>query len=264
MWENLPSHLRTTLVLALLGTIIVGAASFFLSFLALREVAANPVTGWGEHAWVFPLCVDAALIVAEVVFVGASMIRGINRALPFFMIVVFGAVTVWLNVERVPAEHRMVTALPPIAGIFMTLLIAFWLKVYARLTGKAMIVDAPPLTGALQATAVRLPDGSYGVPGSSFAGYGAGTFPPSGAFGHLPSAPQQQAGQFAGNGHDERSKRQAVEAYLASLDADELATVTRSQVAAALAARGVSVDETYCGRILGEWRTPTRARKGRR
>ena len=82
------------------------------------------------------------------------------------MVVLFGAVTVWFNVERVPAEWRMVSALPPVAGIFMTLLIAFLLKVFARVTGKAMTFDAPPpavgTVGALQATAVRLPDGSYG------------------------------------------------------------------------------------------------------
>ena len=104
MWENLPSHLRTGLAVAFLAVIGVAAASFYLSFLALREVAANPVTGWGEHAWVFPLCVDAALIAAEVTYISVSMIRGINRALPLFMVVLFGAVTVWFNVERVPAE----------------------------------------------------------------------------------------------------------------------------------------------------------------
>ena len=120
MWENLPSHLRTGLAVAFLAVIGVAAASFYLSFLALREVAANPVTGWGEHAWVFPLCVDAALIAAEVTYISVSMIRGINRALPLFMVVLFGAVTVWFNVERVPAEWRVVTALPPVAGIFMT------------------------------------------------------------------------------------------------------------------------------------------------
>jgi hypothetical protein len=71
---------------------------------------------------------------------------------------------------------------------------------------------------------------------------------------------QQQTPQ---NGHrelPEPTKRAAVEAFLASLDAGQLATTTRSQVAAELTARGMSVDETYAGRILGEWRTahPTR------
>jgi hypothetical protein len=67
----------------------------------------------------------------------------------------------------------------------------------------------------------------------------------------MPSAPQQQNPQ---NGHSEVTKRRQVEAYLASLDPQQLATATRSQVAAELTARGVPVDETYAGRILGEWR----------
>ena len=100
----------------------------------------------------------------------------------------------------------------------MTLLIAFLLKVFARVTGKAMTFDAPPpavgTVGALQATAVRLPDGSYGVPGSSFAGYGAGTFPPSGAFGHLPSASPPGNGHIGRAELDEASLRAAVEMYL--------------------------------------------------
>jgi hypothetical protein len=269
MWENLPSHLRTGLAVAFLAVIGVAAASFYLSFLALREVAANPVTGWGEHAWVFPLCVDAALIAAEVTYISVSMIRGINRALPLFMVVLFGAVTVWFNVERVPAEWRVVTALPPVAGIFMTLLIAFLLKVFARVTGKAMTFDAPPpavgTVGALQATAVRLPDGSYGVPGSSFAGYGAGTFPPSGAFGHLPSASPPGNGHIGQRELDEASLRAAVEMYLSGLTPEGLGVATGSSIVAALSVQGIAVDERYARRILEEYKadhTPTR--KGRR
>ena len=63
----------------------------------------------------------------------------------------------------------------------------------------------------------------------------------------------------------EATKRQQVEAYLASLDPVQVATVTRSQVVADLTARGMPVDETYAGRILGEWRvnhpTPPSSRK---
>jgi hypothetical protein len=84
----------------------------------------------------------------------------------------------------------------------------------------------------------------------------------------MPSPTQQQAPQISDNGHvelAEPTKRAAIEAYLASLDADQLATTTRSQVAAELTGRGLSVDETYAGRILGEWRVrhpaPVSARK---
>jgi hypothetical protein len=61
------------------------------------------------------------------------------------------------------------------------------------------------------------------------------------------------------------TKRQHVEAYLAGLDPIQLAATTRSQVAAELTAHGVPVDETYAGRILGEWRVAngSRRRRGR-
>jgi hypothetical protein len=266
MWSNLPSHLRTGLGAALLLVIGVAVASFTLSFIALREVAANPVTGWGANAWIFPLCVDLALLASEVVYVSVSMVRGVNPALPFCLMVLFGAATVWFNVERVPAQWRMVTAIPPLAGIFMTLLIAYLLKVFARITGRAWHHDAPPpaygslgVPGSPIQGAVWRPDAvPYGVPGSPFAGYGAGTWPPQGPFGQMPSVPQQptpQVGHAVPAGElPEATKRRAVEMYLSGLPAEQVGAATRSSVAAALNASGVPIDETYAGRILGEWR----------
>src|SRR6266567_4261287 len=163
MWSNLPSHLRTGLGAALLLVIGVAVASFTLSFIALREVASNPAFGWGRNAWIFPACVDMALVACEVVYVSVSMIRGVNPALPFSLMVLFGAATVWFNVERVPAQWRMVTAIPPLAGIFMTLLIAYLFKVFARITGKAWHHEAPPLAY-----------GTLGVPGSPIQGPSGG------------------------------------------------------------------------------------------
>jgi hypothetical protein len=119
--------------------------------------------------------------------------------------------------------------------------------------------------GALQATAVRLPDGSYGVPGSSFAGYGAGTFPPSGAFGHLPSASPPGNGHIGQRELDEASLRAAVEMYLSGLTPEGLGVATGSSIVAALSVQGIAVDERYARRILEEYKadhTPTR--KGRR
>jgi Protein of unknown function (DUF2637) len=268
-WSELPTNLRTVLGAALLLVIGVAIASFTLSFIALREVASNPHTGWGHNAWIFPLCVDAALLASEVVLVGVSMVKGVNRAVPFTFMVLFGALTVWFNVARVPADWRLVTAVPPVAGIFMTLLIAFLMKVLALATGRTMVYEAPPPAQAgylmaPQTVVSRLPDGSYGVPGSPFAGYGAGTFPPQGPFGQMPSAPQQQApqiGRASGTAElPEATKRQAVETYLSGLSPEEVGAATRSSISAELNARGVPIDETYAGRILGEYRS---ARNGR-
>jgi hypothetical protein len=201
-----------------------------------------------------------------VVLVGVSMIKGVNRAVPFTFMVLFGALTVWFNVARVPADWRLVTAVPPVAGIFMTLLIAFLVKVLALALGKPMQYHAPTAQIAHlappQTTVVQLPDGSYGVPGSPFPGYGAGTFPPQGPFGQIPSAPQQGNPQ---NGHvelSESTKRAAVEMYLSRLSAEQLGVATGSSIVVALAGQGMPIEESYAGRILGEWRVSHKATSG--
>jgi hypothetical protein len=70
------------------------------------------------------------------------------------------------------------------------------------------------------------------------------------------------------NGHGELpepTKRAAVEMYLSRLSPQELGVATGSSVVAALAGQGIAVEETYAGRILGEWRvahpTPSRPRR---
>ncbi len=271
-WSELPTNLRTVLGAALLLVIGVAVASFTLSFIALREVAANQVTGWGRNAWIFPLCVDAALLASEVVLVGVSMVKGVNRAVPFTFMVLFGALTVWFNVERVPAQWRLVTGVPPVAGIFMTLLIAFLVKVLALALGKPMVYDTPPpQTAALglpQTTVVRLPDGTYGLPASPLPGYGPGPYGPTALSGQTPSwAPSQiqQTGQPAEllNGHGElaeATKRRQVEAHLAGLDSDQLGRLAglgpkaaARELTPTLNGQGLAVSERYVQQILDEF-----------
>jgi len=268
-WSELPTNLRTVLGAALLLVIGVAVASFSLSFIALREVASAPITGWGRNAWIFPLCVDAALLASEVVLVGVSMIKGVNRAVPFLFMVMFGALTVWFNVARVPADWRLVTAVPPVAGIFMTLLIAFLVKVLAKALGRTMVYEAPPppQAGYLmppQTTVVQLPDGSYGVPGSPFPGYGAGTFPPQGAFGQMPSPPGAGNPQIGHAEIDDATKRQAVEMYLSHLTADQLGVATASSIVVALAGQGMPIGESYAGRILSDYKAAHKSANGAR
>ena len=91
-----------------------------------------------------------------------------------------------------------------------------------------------------------------------------GWFPPHPVYGQVPSAGQQGAGQ---NGHGELpepTKRAAVELHLSRLSPQELGVATGSSIVAALAAQGIPVEETYAGRILGEWRTAHPAPGGAR
>ena len=161
--------------------------------------------------------------------------------------------TLYFNAVHVPEQVRPIALAVPVASILVTLGLAYLLKMLAAASGAAAIHLAPaPVepnrivrsSDVLHGELVRDPQ----VPGL----YG-----PAGASGHLPWQSQQQAPQIPQNGNGELAeptKRAAVEAYLAGLDADQLATTTRSQVAAELTACGLPVDETYAGRILGEWR----------
>ncbi len=103
MWSRLPTNLRTILGCALVLGIGVTAAAFTLSFFALRAVASNPQLEFGKgHAWLFPIALDMALIFAEVLLLGASMVKDYNRAIPIMLVLAFGAGTLYFNVTRVP------------------------------------------------------------------------------------------------------------------------------------------------------------------
>jgi len=115
-----------------------------------------------------------------------------------------------------------------------------------------------PLNSAAALTPTAMP---YGMapPASPY-----GLFPPHPVYGQVPSAGQQGAGQ---NGHGEPpepTKRAVVEMYLSRLSPQELGVATGSSVVAALAGQGIPVEETYAGRILGEWRVDHPAAGGSR
>jgi hypothetical protein len=227
MWDQLPNHFKTGMTVALCMAVGVAAAGFVLSFVALREVAANPVTGWSDRVtWIFPFCLDAALITAEVIYIVFGMVRGQNRALPLFFMLAFAAATVWFNVERVPVSWRPVTAIPPVAGVCMTLLIGSLLKVFARMTGRALTVDAPPSYPGVVYGSIRRGDE---------------TDIPSWA----PSAIGQN-GQPHGGG-ETPTKRLSVEAYLDEHDDGNL-TVGRAWKG--IRAAGLDVSQRYVGDIM--------------
>jgi hypothetical protein len=105
-----------------------------------------------------------------------------------------------------------------------------------------------PLNSAAALTPTAMPYGMVPQAGPY------GLFPPHPVYGQVPSPAQQEAPH---NGHGELpepTKRAAVEMYLSRLSPQELGVTTASSIVAALAAQGVPIEETYAGRILGEWR----------
>ena len=270
MWSSLPSNLRTVLGTALLLGLGVAGAAFTLSFFALRDAAQDPALAWGSgHAWLFPIGVDMALVFFEVLLLGASMVRVTEhdrvvqypRAIPFLLMLVAAAGTLYFNAVHVPEQVRPLALAVPVASILVTLGLAYLLKMLAAASGAAAIHLAPPATepnrivrhsDVLHGELVRDPQAPYGL------------FPPHPVYGEVPSPGQQQAPQ---NGHGELpepTKRAAVEMHLSRLSPQEAGVATGSSIVAALAAQGIPVEETYAGRILSEWRVAHPAPSGAR
>src|SRR6266498_2687260 len=156
MWSSLPSNLRTVLGTALVLGIGVAAAAFTLSFFALKEAAENPALKFGAgHAWLFPIGVDMALLFFEVLLLAASMVRvqehgravQYPRAIPFMLVLVAAAGTLYFNATRVPAPVRPIALAVPVLSILVTLGLAYLLKMLAIASGDAVIHLAPPSQG---------------------------------------------------------------------------------------------------------------------
>jgi hypothetical protein len=271
MWSSLPSNLRTVLGTALLLGLGVAGAAFTLSFFALRDAAQDPALAWGQgNAWLFPIGVDMALVFFEVLLLGASMVRiheqgrvvQYPRAIPFLLMLVAAAGTIYFNATHVPERVRPIALAVPVASILVTLGLAYLLKMLAAASGAAAIHLAPPplepnrivrQADVLHGELVRDPQVPDGVPTP---------------YGHMPTwAPSQldQTGQPAVAGDEQATKRHQVEAYLAALDPSQLQRLTTlgpraaaRELTGTLTGQGVQVSERYVQQILDDWTAATR------
>jgi hypothetical protein len=278
--SDLPPHLRGVLVCALLLTIAISAGAFALSYVALDSIASQAGLHWSGISWVFPFCIDALLIVSELALVAASCVtiaetgRPANRLLPFLFMVAFGATSIWLNTTRVPTELRFVAAIPPLASICGTVMIAFLVKLLARSLGRQMTFHAPPPAAALgypQTTVVQLPDGSYGLPGSPVAGYPPQIPAAMPAYGHLGSPTTSTNGHSGGELNDASAqvgdattKRALVDMYLSGLSPEQLQLATGSSIVQALGSAGVTVSGREANRELDAFRSAQQQAKRKR
>jgi Protein of unknown function (DUF2637) len=277
MWSSLPSNLRTVLGTALLLGLGVAGAAFTLSFFALRDAAQDPALAWGQgHAWLFPIGVDMALVFFEVLLLGASMVRihehgrvvQYPRAIPFLLVLVAAAGTLYFNATHVPTPVRPIALAVPVASILVTLGLAYLLKMLAAASGAAAIHLAPPATepnrivrtnDVLHGELIRDPQAPN-------------------PYGQMPSWAPSQLGQngqsaVAGSGElPEVTKRHQVEAYLAALGPDQLGRLTTlgpraaaRELTGTLNGQGMQVSERYVQQILDDWTAATRPQtNGRR
>jgi hypothetical protein len=214
-----------------------------------------------------------ALVFFEVLLLGASMVRihdhgrvvQYPRAIPFLLMLVAAAGTLYFNATHVPEQVRLLALAVPVASILVTLGLAYLLKMLAAASGGAAIYLAPP--AAEPNRIVRAGDVLHGELVRD---------PEAPArYGQVPSwAPSQldQNGQPAVAGDGEATKRHQVEAYLAALGPDQLGRLTTLGPRAAareligtLNGQGLQVSERYVQQILDDWTATARQQaNGRR
>ena len=266
-FRHLPAAGRAIIVAVAIGVLAIAVVACATSYNAIYRLVGQLGLYSYRINQAFPLMLDAAFLVAEL----AAILGGIMRAVthsdevsagwPGAAMLLCGLGTIGFNVghayllggrsDPLTIWRCVVAALPPVL-----MMVSF--QVLIAIVKWVMLHLGRPLNSAAALT----PTLGYGMvpsPGPY------GLFPPHPVFGQVPSAGQQGAGQ---NGHGELpepTKRAAVEMYLSQLSPQELGVATGSSVVAALAGQGIAVEETYAGRILGEWRvnhpTPTKARR---
>jgi hypothetical protein len=199
------------------------------------------------------------------------------RAIPFLLVLVAAAGTLYFNATRVPTPVRPIALAVPVASILVTLGLAYLLKMLAAASGvEAIHLAPPPLephrivrnADVLHGELVRDPQAPTNAPGP----YGA-----AGGWGQMPSWAPSQLGQngqqTVGDGElAEATKRHQVEAYLAALDSDQLGHLTTlgpraaaRELTAALTGQGLQVSERYVQQIFDDWTAAVRQQaNGRR
>ena len=117
----------------------------------------DPALAWGQgHAWLFPIGVDMALVFFEVLLLGASMVRITDhgrvvqypRAIPFLLMLVAAAGTLYFNATHVPTQVRPLALAVPVASILVTLGLAYLLKMLAAASGRRGHPPRSPGPGA--------------------------------------------------------------------------------------------------------------------
>jgi hypothetical protein len=266
-FRHLPAAGRAIIVVVAVGVLAIAVVACATSYNAIyRLVGQLGLYGYRINQ-AFPLMLDAAFLVAELAAILGGIMRAVTRSdevtagWPGAAMLLCGLGTIGFNVghanllggrgDPLTVWRCVVAALPPVL-----MMVSF--QVLIAIVKWVMLHLGRPLNSAAALAPTAMPYGM--VPPSPY-----GLFPPHPVWGQVPSAPQQGVPQ---NGHGELpepTKRAAVEMYLSRLSPQELGVATGSSVVAALAGQGIAVEETYAGRILGEWRVahpaPTKARR---
>jgi hypothetical protein len=271
-FRHIPAPGRILIVAVAFGVFAIAAAACATSYNAIYHLVDVLGLYGAGITKIFPGLVDFAFIVGE----SAAILGGIMRATtrseevtkgwPYTAMWVCGLCTIAFNVwhaltlghDALTVPRCVVASLPPIL-----MMVSF--QVLISIVKWVMLHLGRPLNSAAALGPATYPGPApYAMPGGPFSGYGAGTFPPQGAFGQMPSPPGAGNPQIGQAEVDEATKRRAVEMYLSHLTAEQLGVATASSVVVALAGQGMPIGESYAGRILSDYKAAQKSRNGAR
>jgi hypothetical protein len=278
-FRSIPGPGRILIVGVAFGVFAIATAACATSYNAIYHLVDLLGLYGAGITKVFPGLVDFAFIVGE----GAAILGGIMRATtrseevtkgwPYAAMWVCGLCTIAFNVwhaltlgrDALTVPRCVVASLPPIL-----MMVSF--QVLISIVKWTMLHLGRPLNSAAAfnstdgyQTAFPSPSpAQYAMPGSPFAGYGAGTFPPQGAYGQMPSPGSSGNPRIGPFEIDEATKRRAVEMYLSGLTAEQLGVSTGSSIQVAMAEQGVAVSERFARTVLGDYKAAQKPANGAR
>ncbi len=269
-FRDLPPLGRAVIVVVVVLTFGIAAVAGITSYDAIYDWITGQQLYSDKVNHIYPLLLETAFIVAQFAAILAGIMRAIlggdrevHRGWPITVMLLSGGLAVWFNVLHADAggnsmSRRIAAALPPLLTIFCFEICVSIVRWVMKSLGRPL--DAG---GALSPAAGWPAYGQLGgpVPGQLYRpdGYPGGYAP---AWAPPAANPQAPTGQDGQNGQA-ASKRQAVEAYLATLTPDQLAAATRGSVTARLRDAGVQVSEQHVSQVLGEWRAQLGSRRRR-
>lgn len=125
-----------------LAALLVAAASFALSYVALRDVAVATAAVPAHLAWLTPVCVDGAVLAGSASLWASSARGGRKDPIAFLVVVVLLVVSVVININHAGPTPlaKVISALPPLTLLACLELVA---NTYRRDAAKDAANDAP-------------------------------------------------------------------------------------------------------------------------
>lgn len=143
--------------LPVMSSLVVAAASFALSFVALRDVAAEKDAVPDAMAWLVPIVIDGGVMCASAVIWAAAAQNQKRQIFPFFVVVVLVALSVVVNAAHAGPSllAKTIAALPPLVLLATLELVAIATKRYEELATEPE--PEPVVASAQNAPAKKAP-----------------------------------------------------------------------------------------------------------